>query len=297
MSAICDAAWQRRSGRDSGNRRLQICRVTAAAAPTNRRLCRRRNTRVIGVTRTAVPLAMLGLLAGCGPDYSPNTYSSVAVQQANPVERGEIIGARPIQVSADGVAGAATGAAAGGALGGVAGSQSPGGGVGTALGAIGGGLVGGLIGTSVEHVTSDTTAYEYIVQEPDKKLVSVTQKDVVPLKIGTRVLVIAGKQARIVPDYTAEPDAPRPAAANAEAASAVPKPAADAAEAKPADAMPADAKPADATAPANAAQAEPAQRTPPSSALGTAVPAPGPAAGPAPAPAPVAAAPLPAPVQ
>jgi outer membrane lipoprotein SlyB len=34
--------------------------------------------------------------------------------------------------------------------------------------------------------------------------VSVTQKDATPLPIGQKVLVIAGKQARIVPDYTVE---------------------------------------------------------------------------------------------
>jgi outer membrane lipoprotein SlyB len=157
-------------------------------------------------------LPVLALPAACAPDYSPNTYSTTAVQQANKVERGIVIGVRDIQVSAAGTTGAATGAAAGGAVGGVAGSQTPGA-LGTALGAIGGGVLGGLIGTSVEHATGDTPAYEYIVRKTNNDLVSVTQKDAVPLKIGTQVLVIAGNQARIVPDYTVDATQPPPSAA------------------------------------------------------------------------------------
>src|SRR5208283_5263025 len=108
-----------------------------------------------------------------------------------------------IAVSADTTAGTAVGAAAGG----VTGSQT-GSGVGAALGALGGSVVGGIVGATTEHGTADTTAYEYVVQEPKDKLVSVTQKDEKPLPIGQKVLVIAGKQARIVPDYTVDIQTP-----------------------------------------------------------------------------------------
>jgi outer membrane lipoprotein SlyB len=139
----------------------------------------------------------LGGLAGCAPDYSPNTYSANAVQQANKVDPGVVVGLRSVDVKAAGVVGAATGAAAGG----IAGAQTPGE-AGSAFGAVGGALVGGLIGTSVEHAADDTTSYEYIVRKKNGDLVSVTQKDKTPLAVGTKVLVIAGPQARIVPDYT-----------------------------------------------------------------------------------------------
>jgi outer membrane lipoprotein SlyB len=147
-----------------------------------------------------IRLALLGVLAtvaGCAPDYSPDTYATRAVQQANKVEQGVIVGARPVAVTADGSVGAVTGAAAGG----VAGSQAPGG-VGSAFGAIGGSLVGGLVGTAVEHGTGDTTATEYIVRKSNGEMLSVTQKDPTPLPIGQKVLVIAGAQARVVADYT-----------------------------------------------------------------------------------------------
>jgi outer membrane lipoprotein SlyB len=156
--------------------------------------------RVASLTASAGGLALL--LAGCSPDYSPNTYSSNAVQQANKVDKGVIIGMRPVEVAAGGAVGTATGAAAGGALG----AQTPGGGVTATLGAIGGGLVGGLIGSTVEHTSNDTKAFEYIVRKTGNELVSVTQKDATALSVGMHVLVIAGPQARIVPDYTLEPE-------------------------------------------------------------------------------------------
>ena len=151
-----------------------------------------------------IPLLLtLFAIAACSPDISPDKYSINAVQQANDVERGIIVGARQIGVSADTTVGTEVGAAAGGVTGSQAGS-----GVGAALGAIGGTVVGGIVGATTEHGTADTTAYEYVVQEDKGKLVSVTQKDEKPLPIGQKVLVIAGKQARIVPDYTVGVETP-----------------------------------------------------------------------------------------
>jgi outer membrane lipoprotein SlyB len=154
---------------------------------------------------------MLVVLAGCGPNYSPNTYASAAVQQANPTQRGVVVGVRKVGVSADATLGTVTGAAAGG----IAGAGVDGGGPITALSALGGSVIGGVVGSGVEHATGDTTAYEYIVQEAKGDLVSVTQRDSVPLAIGQKVLVIAGKQARVVADYTV-PLPEQPAVKNAD---------------------------------------------------------------------------------
>lgn len=143
-------------------------------------------------------LLLPGLLAACGPDYSPNTYSAAAVQKANKVDQGVIVGVRTITIAADSTIGTATGGAAGG----IAGSQVGGGSTGGALGALGGSVAGGLVGNMVSHTTGDTTGHEYIVRKPNGDLLSVTQKDTDPLKLGQRVLIIEGPQARIVPDYT-----------------------------------------------------------------------------------------------
>lgn len=154
--------------------------------------------------RIVLCAAVLAGLAGCASNYSPNTYSSTAVQQANPVDQGVVVGAREVGVSADTTVGAVTGAAAGG----VAGSQV-GGGVTSAFGAIGGGLLGGLAGSAAQHVEGDAQAYEYIVRKKNGDLISVTQQDTQELRIGEHVLVIAGKQARIVADYTVPVDEPK----------------------------------------------------------------------------------------
>ena len=140
--------------------------------------------------------AMLAL-SGCSPSYSPDTYATNAVQQTAKVDSAVVIGVRPVQISAQGAVGGVAGAAAGG----VAGAQV---GVGptSALTAIGGSLVGGIAGVATEHIIGDTNGFEYIVRKPNGDMLSVVQKDKKPLKVGQKVLVISGPQARIVADYT-----------------------------------------------------------------------------------------------
>lgn len=137
------------------------------------------------------------LLVACGANFSPNTYSSSAVQKASKVDLGVVVGVRKVAISVDSSLAAATGAAAGG----IGGSQVADGAV-SALGALGGAVVGGLAGSEVGHKVQDTYGYEYIVRKVDGDLLSVTQKDKVPLKVGQRVLLIQGTEARIVKDYT-----------------------------------------------------------------------------------------------
>src|SRR3954452_128681 len=97
------------------------------------------NSLVVAYLRLGLAMGLLVALIGCGPDYSPNSYSAAAVQQANKVDQGVVAGFREIAIKADGTIGAVTGGAAGGVLG----AQAPDGGVVTALSAIGGTLIGG----------------------------------------------------------------------------------------------------------------------------------------------------------
>ena len=145
----------------------------------------------------ALPVVMLATLAGCAPDYSPNTYGGNAVQQANKVESAVVVGFRQVRITASGTVGAVSGGAAGGVLG----AQAEPSGIVSALGAVGGTVVGGLVGTTIEHVGGDTTGWEYIVRKSNGDLLSVTQREPAPIPLGQKVLVITGTQARIVPDY------------------------------------------------------------------------------------------------
>ena len=82
-----------------------------------------------GHDRLLLKLALCAALAvlpgGCGPDYSPNTYASSAVQQANKVDQGVLVGVREVGVSASGTAGAVVGGAAGGIAGAQVGKARP----------------------------------------------------------------------------------------------------------------------------------------------------------------------------
>lgn len=155
-----------------------------------------------------LPVVLLVAVAGCNPDYSPNTYASNAVQQANKVESAVVVGFRQVKISASGTVGVVSGGAAGGLLG----SQAEPSGIVSALGTIGGTVVGGIVGTTVEHVAGDTTGWEYIVRKANGDMLSVTQREETPIPLGQKVLVITGNQARIVPDYSVAADpAPSPA--------------------------------------------------------------------------------------
>jgi outer membrane lipoprotein SlyB len=171
--------------------------------------------------RFALCIAAAASIAGCGPSYSPNTYATNAVQQANKVDPGVIVGVREVGVSTPGTVGATVGGAAGG----IAGAQV-GQGAETAFSTLGGVLVGGIAGSAAEHVVGDTSAFEYIIRKTNGDLVSVTQKDATPLTIGEKVLVIAGNQARVVPDYTVpvEPAKPKPEPAKTDTTTAPPPP-------------------------------------------------------------------------
>jgi outer membrane lipoprotein SlyB len=225
------------------------------------------------------PLLLLsaGLLSGCGSTYSANEYASRAVQQANPVQQGTVVGSRRVAIAAGGETGAAAGGAAGGAIGGAAAAGNS---VSTALGAVGGALLGSLVGTAAERASANTDAVEYIIRNAEGNLISVTQRDQVPIPLGTAVLVITGNQARVVPDYIAtqaEPPARplqrRPAAARPEAPMApIAEPAATAPPAPVAEPL-APATPAPAVDPAPPSpQPAPMAATPPQAAPEPALP-------------------------
>ncbi len=213
-------------------------------------------------------VVVAGGLAGCASDYSPNTYSSAAVQQANKVEPGVVVGFRQISISANGTVGAVTGGAAGGILG----AQVGAGGFNSALGTVGGSAIGTILGTTLEHIAGDTTGWEYIVRKPNGELLSLSQREPTPIPVGQKVLVITGGQARIIPDHSALGDAAAaPSAIPPAAPTPVPAPEKAKVEAK------AEIKPEPLDAPA----APPA--TPPAASEGPVRLAPAPSSSPAPA--------------
>ncbi len=110
-------------------------------------------------------------LGGCGPNPSSYADAGYAGQQANKVQQGVVVGVRGIAArhADNGSASATT-------------------------------VLDGLAGPAAQPASTDTAAFEYIVRKPTGALVSVTQRDKAPLGLGMKVLVIAGDQARVVPD-------------------------------------------------------------------------------------------------
>src|SRR4051812_36966393 len=90
------------------------------------------------------------VLAGCARDFSPNTYGTQAVQQANKVNQGVVIGVRKVDIKGDAATGAATGAAAGGIVGSQVGK-----GTASALSTLAGTVSGGLIGATAQQTAEN----------------------------------------------------------------------------------------------------------------------------------------------
>jgi outer membrane lipoprotein SlyB len=156
--------------------------------------------------KTCLAVGLLAGLAACATSHSPDIYASNAVQQANKVDAGVVIGFREVMISANGTTGAVTGGAAGGVLGSQVGSSS----FDQAIGGVAGTAIGSVIGSTIEHVTGDTKGWEYIVRKGNGDLISVTQVEKKPLALGQKVLVIGGAQARIVPDYSVDIPSEKP---------------------------------------------------------------------------------------
>ncbi len=155
------------------------------------------------ISSTLVLLAVLSSVAGCR-SYSPNEYNPGGMQQANKVDRAVVQSYREIDVE-DPSLGLGTGAGA--AAGGIAGSQI-GQGSGNAAAVLGGVLIGGGLGYLIDREANATKAFEYILEKKDGDLITLAQKEDVPLAIGSRVFILYGTKARIIPDTTPEPATP-----------------------------------------------------------------------------------------
>ena len=112
---------------------------------------------------------------------TPGRHRGNAAQQAGTVENGVIIAVRNVGASATGlrIAIAPSGAF-------IPRDRSS--------------SAGSILISTPAHATAGPTAFEYIVRKPGGDIVSVAQKDTVPLALGNKVLMIAGNQARVVPN-------------------------------------------------------------------------------------------------
>lgn len=137
------------------------------------------------------------LIAGCGPDISPNTYTGAETGVAARVVPATVVSMRHIGIDNSTGVGTTAGAGTGAVL-----AASAGGSVSTAIAAgIGGAVVGGVLGTAVDKAANHHDGFEYILKVTGtKKMVSIAQESDLRLRVGERVLIEYGTLTRIIPD-------------------------------------------------------------------------------------------------
>ena len=139
----------------------------------------------------------MGLLASaCTTNINPDTYSVGSTQTVQRSVPGVIVGARPVNVQGTNQTGTLIGAAAGG----VAGSAIGGGTRANILGAIGGAVLGGIAGSAIEKGVTNQTGIEYSVRTNNGETVTLVQGTSPTFAVGQKVLIVYGKQARIIAD-------------------------------------------------------------------------------------------------
>lgn len=145
-------------------------------------------------------IILIGLfLTGCAQNLSPNSYETQQVNSVSKVEKGSIVSKRIVAIDNNSGVGGAAGVGVGASGGSLIGNN-----VATnIIGGIGGALVGGLIGNAIDKSIHHQEGYEYIVKLDDGKTISVVQTKENDFAVNQKVLVIMGKNARIVADTTA----------------------------------------------------------------------------------------------
>lgn len=151
-----------------------------------------------GLRRAAVA-AGLGLtmaLGACATGVGAGDYTRSGVGQVNRADEAIVLSVRPIRIEGERtIVGTATGAA----LGGLAGSRVGGGNTARTAGAVAGAVVGGVVGSAVEKGVTTQQGYEYVLQLATGEIRTIAQGDDVYLQPGSRVYIIYGSRARVVP--------------------------------------------------------------------------------------------------
>lgn len=142
---------------------------------------------------------IIGVLSGCAPNVSPDSYGVGSVGSVNRAVKGVVISARHVNISGTNSGG---GALAGGAAGGVAGSALGGGGNPrtNVVGAIGGMAVGAIAGAALEEAATKQMGMEYVVQAENGALLTIVQSDDKQFAEGQKVIVLYGARSRVIPD-------------------------------------------------------------------------------------------------
>lgn len=152
--------------------------------------------------RTSSPLpalAAIGLamaIGACAPSVAGGTYSRGQVGDINNVDRGVVVSSRTVKIEGTK---SGVGTATGAVIGGAAGSQIGGGRAENVIAGVAGAVIGGIAGAAAEEGVTRTTGIEYVIALDDGRTITVVQGEDAPIAPGTRVMVLYGERARVVP--------------------------------------------------------------------------------------------------
>lgn len=181
---------------------------------------------VSGNIRAAIIVGtLLVMVAGCTKPNEPGRYDRANTTESVTTMRGIVLSVRQVEVTGQKTGDNTTGNILGGAGGAVAGS-AVGKGRGSLLGAILGVAAGVIATDKVQDLATAYQAFEYIVEveapitriegldrdrktnvsRADEKILrTVIQQEEKPLAVGARVFLIDGKDPRVIPDSSAQP--------------------------------------------------------------------------------------------
>lgn len=143
---------------------------------------------------TALVLAAVLGVAGCGPSRTNTTYTAADVGRSAVVSYGVIVSMRPVALQGDGTG---VGTFGGAAAGGFAGSFIGGDPRSAILAAIGGAIIGGITGGLAERSLNSGTAVEFIIREDNGQTISVVQTNEEKFGPDERVVLTRGARTRI----------------------------------------------------------------------------------------------------
>lgn len=142
-----------------------------------------------------LPLTLI--ISACADNIGANHYNTSSANTVNRSATGRIISVRMVTVSdgSDGQFGKTAGAVAGGAAGSMIGGNT----AVNVIGAVGGAVIGGIAGDAAQNQLSKQTGFEYVVQLDGGGVVTVVQGADIMMQTGQRVIVLYGRQARVIP--------------------------------------------------------------------------------------------------
>lgn len=131
----------------------------------------------------------------CARDVSSDSYSASSAGSVGKVDEGIIIEIREVKLEgSNSGAGTTVGSLAGGAAGATIGQ-----GRGSLLGMVGGAIAGAFVGAFTEKELTEQKANQYFIRLNSGSIITVIQGKKNALSVGQKVMVLYGRETKVIP--------------------------------------------------------------------------------------------------